>query len=116
MKPAPVKLYGLTSPKADREALNRPEFSAMFLGNLIFGGRRRMEAPFADILVFASDSRFPGLRHQGAQMRWWHGDADHIIPFSHGEHMVSLLPDAKLYPMPGDSHLSAAASGHRHHR
>ena len=100
-----VKLYGLTSPKADREALARPEFSAMFLNDLIFGGRRQMDAPFADILAFASDWGFQ-VSDIKVPVRWWHGDADHIIPFSHGEHMVALLPDAKLYPLPGDSHLS----------
>lgn len=100
-----VKLYGLTTTKADREALNRPEFSAMFLDDLIFGGRRQMTAPFSDILAFASDWGFQ-VSDIKVPVRWWHGDDDHIIPFSHGEHMVSLLPDAKLYPLPGDSHLS----------
>ena len=38
-------------------------------------------------------------------VRWWHGDEDHIIPFSHGEHVVSLLPDAELYTFSGESHL-----------
>ena len=36
---------------------------------------------------------------------WWHGDADHIVPFTHGEHCVSRLPDATLHVMEGESHL-----------
>jgi pimeloyl-ACP methyl ester carboxylesterase len=40
-------------------------------------------------------------------VRWWHGDADHIIPFRHGQHMVKLLPDAELFVMPGESHLGS---------
>nr|CRL78783.1 alpha/beta hydrolase [Mycolicibacter nonchromogenicus] len=39
-------------------------------------------------------------------VHWWHGDADHIVPFSHGKHAVGLLPDARLYPIPGESHLA----------
>ena len=38
-------------------------------------------------------------------VHWWHGDADHIVPFAHGQHVVSLLPDATLYTLPGESHL-----------
>ena len=40
-------------------------------------------------------------------VRWWHGDADHIIPFRHGQHMVSLLPDGELFVLPGESHLGS---------
>ena len=35
----------------------------------------------------------------------WHGERDHFVPFAHGVHLVSRLPDAHLYPMPGESHL-----------
>ncbi|VFA89898.1 Proline iminopeptidase [Gordonia paraffinivorans] len=100
-----IGIYGRFSPEADRELLARPEFRAMFLNDLLHGGRRAMEAPFADIVVFARDW---GFRVHDVQVpvRWWHGDHDHIIPYEHGEHMVSLLPDAKLFSLPGESHLS----------
>jgi len=38
-------------------------------------------------------------------VKWWHGDADHIVPLAHGEHCVRLLPDAELFVRPGESHL-----------
>src|SRR3546814_17048894 len=38
-------------------------------------------------------------------VRWWHGDADHIVPFAHGEHTTSLIPDAELHTISGESHL-----------
>lgn len=100
-----ITIYGRFSPQADRELLARPEFRAMFLDDLLHGGSRRMEAPFADVVVFARDwgFRVPDVK---VPVRWWHGDDDHIIPYAHGEHMVSLLPDAKLFEMPGESHLS----------
>ncbi|WP_279107307.1 alpha/beta fold hydrolase [Gordonia paraffinivorans] len=100
-----IGIYGRFSPEADRELLARPEFRAMFLNDLLHGGRRAMEAPFADIVVFARDW---GFRVHDVQVpvRWWHGDHDHIIPYEHGEHMVSLLPDVKLFSLPGESHLS----------
>lgn len=100
-----ISIYGRFSPEADRELLSRPEFRAMFLDDLLHGGSRRMEAPFADIVVFARDWGFR-VPDVGVPVRWWHGDRDHIIPYAHGQHMVSLLPDAKLFEMPGESHLS----------
>ena len=39
-------------------------------------------------------------------VRWWHGDRDHIVPFAHGQHVVSRLPDAVLTTLPGESHLA----------
>ncbi|MGX7696883.1 alpha/beta fold hydrolase [Gordonia polyisoprenivorans] len=101
-----IRLYGRFSPRADRELLARPEFRAMFLDDLLHGGSRRMEAPFADVVAFAQDWGFR-VGDVTTPVRWWHGDHDHIIPYSHGIHMVSLLPDAKLFELPGESHLSA---------
>ena len=99
-----IGLYGRLSPAADRELLQRPEFKAMFLDDLLNGGRHQMEAPFADVVVFARDWGF-SVGDVTVPVRWWHGDRDHIIPHEHGEHMVHLLPDAKMFTMPGESHL-----------
>jgi pimeloyl-ACP methyl ester carboxylesterase len=97
-------LYGLVSPPGDRALMARPEIKAMFLDDLLNGSRKQLAAPFYDIVVFARDWGFR-LDEVKIRVRWWHGDADHIIPYSHGEHVVSRLPDAELHPMPGESHL-----------
>jgi len=99
-----IDIYGRLSPIGDRELLERPEFRAMFLDDLLHGGSRRMEAPFADAIIFAKEWGFR-VADIETPVRWWHGDKDHIIPFSHGEHMVALLPNAKLFEMPNESHL-----------
>lgn len=98
-------LYGRVSPEADRRLLARPEIKAMFLDDLLNGSRKQLAAPFSDIVVFARDWGFR-LDEISVPVRWWHGDADHIVPFRHGEHVVSRLADAQLYPMPGESHLA----------
>ena len=100
-----VDMYGRVSPEGDRRLLARPEFKAMFLDDLLNGSRKQMAAPFADIVVFARDWGFR-LEEVKVPVRWWHGDKDHIIPFEHGAHVVSLLPDAELYTLPGESHLA----------
>ncbi|MGV0717567.1 alpha/beta hydrolase [Mycolicibacterium sp. XJ662] len=98
-------LYGRVSPEADRRLLARPEVKAMFLDDILYGSRKQMAAPFSDIVTF---SRYWGftLADINVPVRWWHGDADHIVPYAHGQHVVSRLADAELYPMPGESHLA----------
>jgi pimeloyl-ACP methyl ester carboxylesterase len=100
-----VDMYGRVSPEGDRRLLARPEFKAMFLDDLLNGSRKQMAAPFADVVVFARDWGFR-LDEVKVPVRWWHGDKDHIIPFEHGRHVVSRLPDAELYTLPGESHLA----------
>ncbi len=100
-----VDMYGRVSPEGDRRLMARPEFKAMFLDDLLNGSRKQMAAPFADVVAFAKDWGFR-LDEVKVPVRWWHGDKDHIIPFAHGQHVVSRLPDAELYALPGESHLA----------
>jgi len=97
--------YARISPEADRQLLVRPEFKAMFLDDLLNGSRKQLAAPFADVVVFARDWGFR-LEEVKVPVRWWHGDRDHIVPFEHGQHVVSKLPDAQLTHLPGESHLA----------
>ncbi|HZU49854.1 MAG TPA: alpha/beta hydrolase [Mycobacterium sp.] len=103
--PIALQLYARISPEADRRLLVRPEFKAMFLDDLLNGSRKQLAAPFADVVVFARDWGFR-LEQVKVPVRWWHGDRDHIVPFAHGQHVVSRLPDAELYHLPGESHLA----------
>ena len=103
--PAALQLYARLSPEADRQLLVRPEFGAMFLDDLLNGSRKQLSAPFADVIVFARDWGFR-LDEVKVPVHWWHGDKDHIVPFEHGQHVVSRLPDAALYHLPGESHLA----------
>ncbi|MGO4258623.1 alpha/beta fold hydrolase [Marmoricola sp. RAF53] len=96
--------YAAVQPRGDKELLARPEFKAMFLDDLLHGARFQVGAPLADVVLFtrhwgfeAADVRVP--------VRWWHGDADHIIPHAHGVHMAARLPDAVFATIDGESHL-----------
>ena len=105
-----LDLYARLSPEADRHLLNRPEFKAMFLDDLLNGSRKQLAAPFNDIILFSRDWGF-SLDAVKVPVRWWHGDHDHIVPFSHGEQSVSRLPDAELFQLPGESHLAGLGRG-----
>lgn len=99
-----LEVYARLSPAGDRALLRRPEFKAMFLDDLLNGSRKQLAAPLADVLAFTKHWGFL-LGDVTVPVRWWHGDADHIIPFDHGVHSVALIPDAELRVLPGESHL-----------
>jgi pimeloyl-ACP methyl ester carboxylesterase len=99
-----LELYARLSPEGDRRILARPEIKAMFIDDLFGSNHRRLEGPISDVIAFTKDWGFAPADVQ-APVVWWHGDADHIIPFSHGVHMVERLPQAELRIMRGESHL-----------
>ncbi len=99
-----LDLYAVVQPEGDKRLLGRPEFKAMFVDDLLNGSRKQITAPLSDLLLFSRDWGFR-VGDVKVPVAWYHGDADHIIPFGHGAHMVDLLPDATLRTMEGESHL-----------
>ncbi len=99
-----LDLYAVVQPEGDKRLLGRPEFKAMFVDDLLNGSRKQITAPLSDLLLFSRDWGFR-VADVKVPVAWYHGDADHIIPFGHGAHMVDLLPDATLRTMEGESHL-----------
>lgn len=101
---AALDLYAAVQPPGDKNLLSRPEFKAMFLDDLLNGSRFQASAPLNDLLLFARDWGFAAADVK-VPVRWWHGNADHIVPHRHGEHLVARLPDATLTTIDGESHL-----------
>ncbi|MDN5892525.1 MAG: alpha/beta hydrolase [Nocardioides sp.] len=99
-----LDLYAAVQPAGDKALLARPEFKAMFLDDLLNGARLQSSAPLNDMVLFTRDWGFR-VADIDVPVRWWHGDADHIVPFEHGEHVVDLIQDATLTPIDGESHL-----------
>lgn len=99
-----LDLYAAFQPAGDKNLLSRPEFKAMFLDDLLNGSRFQTLAPLNDLVLFTRPWGFD-LADVGVPVRWWHGDADHIVPFRHGQHVVDRLPDAALSVIDGESHL-----------
>ena len=100
------ELYARLSPEGDRAVFSRPEIKAMFLDDLLRGSRRGLAAPLLDFVLFCRPWGF-SVREVTVPIRWWHGDADHIVPLAHGRHVISLLPNAELSIRPGESHLGS---------
>jgi pimeloyl-ACP methyl ester carboxylesterase len=99
-----LDLYAKMQPPGDKNLLARPEFKAMFLDDLLNGSRFQTSAPLADLVLFTREWGFD-LADVKVPVRWWHGDADHIVPFRHGRQCVDRLPDATMSVIDGESHL-----------
>jgi pimeloyl-ACP methyl ester carboxylesterase len=99
-----IDAYAAVQPRGDKELLARPEFRAMFLDDLLNGARFHVGAPLSDIILFTRPWGFDAADVK-VPVRWWHGDADHIVPHAHGAHLVGRLPDARLTTIAGESHL-----------
>jgi pimeloyl-ACP methyl ester carboxylesterase len=97
-------IYARLSPEGDRVVFSRPEIKAMFLDDILRGSRNGLAAPLFDFVLFCRPWGF-SVRDLRVPIRWWHGDADHIVPLAHGQHVVGLIPNAQLFVRPGESHL-----------
>ena len=102
--PWAIGLYGRFAPEGDRQLLAEPEAKEMFLDDLYNSGRHGMRAAVYDAILFTRDWGF-SVRDLRVPVTWWQGDADNIVPLSHAEHIVQLIPGAELRVRPGDGHL-----------
>jgi pimeloyl-ACP methyl ester carboxylesterase len=106
-----LMLYARVSPEGDRAVLERPEIRTMFLDDLSKNGGRSMQAAVDDAILFTRDWGF-SPRDVQQRVTWWHGDADHIVPLAHAQHLVPLLPDGELRVRHGESHLGGLGAAH----
>ena len=106
--PQALRLYAKVSPPGDREVLLTPEHGEMFLDDLINSGRHGMRAAAYDAILFTRYWGF-SVREIQQPVTWWQGDDDNIVPMSHAEHIVPLLPKGELRIRPGQGHLGGLA-------
>ena len=102
-------LFMRLSPEGDRAVFARPEMKAMFLDDLLQGSRWGLRAPVYDLVLFCRPWGFR-LRDIRVPIRFWHGDADHLVPLAHGQHQAKLVPGATLNVRRGESHLGSLAA------
>jgi pimeloyl-ACP methyl ester carboxylesterase len=93
------------APPSDRAVLRSPEMKTAFLYDLTTALEVGLRAPISDLVLFARDWGF-SLRDIRVPVKIWHGDADAIVPLSHGEFMAALIPDAELVVTPGGGHFA----------
>ena len=81
----------------------------MFIDDLLHGSRWGLRAPIYDLVLFCRPWGFR-LRDIEVPIRFWHGDADHLVPLAHGRHLAKLVRDSKLSVRRGESHLGGLAA------
>jgi len=95
-----------TMPEGDQEVMSRPEMKHMFLDDMLRASRSQLHAPFYDLVLFTRPWGF-SLRDIRVPIRFWHGDADHLVPLAHGEHQAALVPDSDLRVRPREGHMGS---------
>jgi pimeloyl-ACP methyl ester carboxylesterase len=93
------------SPECDRPVLKRPDMKEAFLFDLTTAAETGVRAAVNDLVLFGRDWGFR-LAEIRVPIRFWHGDADKIVPLSHGVHQAALVPDSDLTVVPGGGHFS----------
>jgi pimeloyl-ACP methyl ester carboxylesterase len=109
LRPVSSSVFNLVarlSPPGDRAVFARPEMKAFFLDDLLHGSRWGLRAPVYDLLLFSRPWGFH-LRDIRVPIRFWHGDADHLVPLTHARHQARLVPNAELSVRRGESHLGS---------
>lgn len=99
-----LDLYARFSPPGDRAVLAQPDIKEMFLDDINNSGRHGMRAAVYDAILFTRYWGF-NVRDLRVPVTWWQGDGDNIVPLSHAQHIVPLIPGAELRIRPGDGHL-----------
>jgi pimeloyl-ACP methyl ester carboxylesterase len=91
-------------PEGDRKVFADREVESMFIWDLVDANRHAFRGLFNDVVLFGRDWGFR-LGDVDAPVRWWHGDADSLVPLDHARHATALLPDCELLVRPEESHL-----------
>lgn len=108
--PFALDMFARISPPGDREIFAVPEHREMFLDDVLTGGRHGMKAAGYDAVLFTRYWGF-SVRDVATRVVWWQGDDDYIVPLSHAEHIVPLLPHGELRVQPGGGHLCGLGLG-----
>jgi pimeloyl-ACP methyl ester carboxylesterase len=98
------------SPPSDRAVLADPAMKAVFLYDLTTAVEGGLRAPISDIVLFGRHWGFL-LREINVPVRFWHGDADRIVPLSHSEFMHALVHGSELVVSPGGGHFAGYVLG-----
>lgn len=96
--------FAKVMPEGDQRVFADPEVEAMFVRDLVAANRHGFRGLFNDVVLFGRDWGFR-LHEVDVPVRWWHGDADSLVPLDHARQVTDALPDCELLVRPAESHL-----------
>jgi pimeloyl-ACP methyl ester carboxylesterase len=88
---------------ADRPILARPEVRAMYARDLPEAFRQGTGAMVDDLSLLSRPWDLP-LERVSVPVRFWHGDADRMVPVSAAQHLAAATPGATLTLCQGEGH------------
>ena len=89
----------------DRQVLKTAEVRAKLILNIREAFRQGTKGAVQDMQLYSRDWGFP-LQAIKSRVDIWHGDADDIVPISHGQYLHQHLPTSTFTAMPGQAHFS----------
>ena len=92
-------------PEHDRRIIDTPGFRHMFTDDLYGASREQFRALIYDLSAMVQDWGF-SARDVRVPVRSWHGTSDMLVPHSHAEHLVNLIPGAELVTVEDDGHFA----------
>lgn len=103
--PRAVELFCKVAPEPDRPILLDPEFMQVLVGDILHVGEDGLGAFGHDMRLF---TRHWGFELSGIRVpvHFFQGDADSIVPESHGHHQASLVEGSELTILEGGGHLA----------
>jgi len=99
-----MDVFASFMPPGDQRVFQDPGVRKMFIEDIMLGARRHMEAFLLDAFLFGRPWGF-SLRDIRVPVHMWYGDADVIVPITHGQHMAERIPHAVLRTRPEEGHL-----------
>ncbi len=104
-----LRAYSSIQPEGDQRVFADPEMeAAVFVDDIVLVVKGGCQAVLDDVRLFGRDWGFR-LADVKVPVRWWHGDADPLVPLAAAQAAVSHLPDAELILRPDESHLGGFA-------
>jgi pimeloyl-ACP methyl ester carboxylesterase len=92
-------------PASDRPVLEDPRVLEVLVDALVKGVEGDFRAPFYDLVLFSHHWGFE-VSNIKVPVRFWHGQADGIVPTSHSAHQALLIKDSKVVYKPGMGHFA----------
>lgn len=102
---AVLALLRMSSARADRRTLARPEVASLLAGNLRRAFRQGSAGVAGDLLRMPQPWDFR-LADVVAPVRIWHGTDDALLRLEHARWLAARLPDAELELLAGEGHIS----------
>jgi pimeloyl-ACP methyl ester carboxylesterase len=100
-----IRAFAKVAPKADRPILLDPAFGNVLVGDILHVMPNGLAAPLHDARLFARDWGFR-LRDVRVPVHFFQGDADGIVPESHGRHQARAVQRGELTILRGGGHLA----------